>query len=588
MKTEWDLKDLEVNFNEERKNYQSETEKFASKWKNRKDYLEKPEILKEALEEYEKLLTDYQETNEEAYYWLKEKKDSGDTDVTSKFRGVEKFSQKMNDEIRFFGLKVAKISKKNQTKFLGYPGLNEYKHYLEGSFNEAKYLLSEKEEKIIDLKSRSAHSAWEDMTDKLLLSEERKTLLEDGSYGKKTYPDLLNLMKSKNKKVRENAKMNFEYILDRHGISVEAEINAILRNKEIDDELRGFKRPDSERHLDDDLESEVVDALIKSVTKRFEISHKYYELKSKLLGVPKLDYSERAMNYGEIKSDYNYENSVKLVKKVLGNLDSEFGEIFSNFVETGKIDAFPKKGKDGGAFCVHFTKNKPVYILLNHAGSLDDVTTIAHETGHGINNELMKKQNSLNFGTPLSTAEVASTFMEDFVLEELTKEARDEEKLAILMEKLDRDISTIQRQVAFYNFEKELHKTFREKSYLSKEEIGELFKSNLSKYMGSSVDCSKADNWWMYVGHFRRPFYVYSYASGLLISKTMQEKVKENPEFVGKVKDFLSSGESKSPKKLFLDMGIDITKEDFWNKGLDGLEKILVQTEALAKKLGKI
>src|SRR5581483_2305939 len=101
---------------------------------------------------------------------------------------------------------------------------------------------------------------------------------------------------------------------------------------------------------------------------------------------------------------------------------------------------------------------------------------LAHETGHGINNELMKeKQNALNFGTPLSVAEVASTFMEDFVLQELLQHADKEERLTLLMQKLDDDISTIFRQIAFYQFETELHKTFREKGYLTKEEIGEIF-----------------------------------------------------------------------------------------------------------------
>ena len=588
MKTEWDLSKLEIDFEKERKESELAVKEFSSKWKNRKDYLEKSEILLEALDDYEKLLTKYETLNESCYYWLKKRKDFGDTEITSKYRYVEKFEKKLNDEIRFFNLEIAKISNENQKKFVNYEGLQKYKHFLERKFERGKYFLSEKEEKIMSLKSTPAHTAWEDLTERLLLSEEREVLMENGSLEKKTYPDLINLMKSKNSEVRKKAKEAFNYILDRHSISIESEINAILRNKEVNDEVRGYYRPDSARHISDDMDTEIIDSLIETVTERFDISKKYYKLKAKLLKMNKLDYSERGIDYGKIKSNYKYEESLGLIKRVFGKLDSEFSEILSRFSRNGQIDVFPKKGKDGGAFCVGFSKDKPTYISLNHCDTLQNVTTIAHELGHGINNELMKKQNSLNFGTFTSTAEVASTFMEDFVLDELLKNTKDEEKLSILMQKIEGDINSIQRQISFYNFEKELHENFRKESYLPKEKIGELFKNNLSEYMGEYVDCSEADNWWMYIGHFRRPFYVYSYASGVLISKSMQEKVKENPDFVKNVKEFLSAGTSKSPKELFLDMGIDISKKEFWNKGLDNLEQRLVEAENLAKKLGKI
>jgi oligoendopeptidase F len=281
---------------------------------------------------------------------------------------------------------------------------------------------------------------------------------------------------------------------------------------------------------------------------------------------------------------------VELVKKVLGSLDKQFAKILEAYVNNGQIDVFPKKGKSGGAFCTIDLLFHPTYILLNYAGTLNDVRTIAHEVGHGINNELMKeRQNALNFGTPKSTAEVASTFMEDFVLRELEKEADDELKLAILMSKIGDNVSTIFRQIAFYNFERELHDSFRKKGYLSKEEIGALFQKHMVSYMGDYVEQSPgAENWWMYISHFRYIFYVYSYASGLLISKALQEMVRKDPSSIEKVKEFLGAGTYQSPKDIFMYLGIDITKKEFWDEGLDGVQSLLNEAEALAKKLGKI
>ncbi len=179
--------------------------------------------------------------------------------------------------------------------------------------------------------------------------------------------------------------------------------------------------------------------------------------------------------------------------------------------------------------------------------------------------------------------------MEDFVLEEIRKDADDELKLSINVMKLGNDISTIFRQVAFYNFEAELHNNFRAKGYLSKEEIGKLFQKHMSSYMGSAVEQSEgSENWWVYVSHFRYFFYVYSYASGLLISKSLQSEVKNNPKFIFKVKEFLSTGVSDSPKNIFAKLGIDITDKKFWEKGIAEIENLLAETESLAKKLGKI
>jgi oligoendopeptidase F len=186
----------------------------------------------------------------------------------------------------------------------------------------------------------------------------------------------------------------------------------------------------------------------------------------------------------------------------------------------------------------------------------------------------------------LSTAEVASTFMEDFVVQEVEKEADDEMRLEIIIRRLQDDVSTVFRQIACYKFEQELHEEFRNKGYLSKEKIGKMFFKHMESYLGENA--SGCENWWVYWGHIRTYFYNYSYASGLLISKSLQNEVKKDPTFVNKVKEFLSAGTSASPKEIFLKMGIDISKRDFWFRGLDEFDKNVEEAEKLAKKLGKI
>lgn len=595
-RTIWDLSPLfdgddDPRMTEKRKAVEEASYAFVNKWKDRNDYLKEPEVLKEALYEYEAWQRNFGADGDEGYYfWLRTEQNENDPKLKAKFNKIQDFANKIRNDIQFFELRVAKIPAESQQKFLEHRDLKDYRHFLERLFAEAKYMLSEPEEKIMNLKSAPAYGNWVKMTSGFLAKEEREVLTEDGTRAVKNFSEVASLQDSRNKSVRDSAAGAFNDVLRKHAEVAEAELNSILWNKKIDDELRKVPRPDLTRHIADDIESEVVDTLVRAVAQKFSVAQKYYRLKAELFGVARLAYHERNVPYGKADKTYNFDEAVALVSTALGNVDEEFAAVLKNFVANGQIDAFPQKSKRSGAFCAHVLLSQPTYILLNHTGKLRDVLTLAHELGHGINNEFMReKQNALNFGTPLSTAEVASTFMEDFVVEEIAKEADDELKLALAMMRLNDDISTIFRQVACYRFEEDLHKAFRATGYIAKEEIGAMFQKHMASYMGEAVEQSPgSENWWVYWSHIRTFFYVYSYSSGLLISKSLQSAVKSDRGFVGKVKEFLSTGLSASPKSAFARLGIDITDVNFWTRGIEEIENLLDEARTRAKKLGAI
>ncbi len=596
LSTTWNLKPLfsgddDPRIEQKRKILEQKSYEFINAWKDRTDYLEEPAVLRTALDRYEEWKRGWGADGDEGYYfWLRTQQDQNDPKLKANYNKIEEFSKKIENESQFFYLRIARIKPENQKKFLEHAALAKYRHFLERIFAEARYLLSEPEEKIMNLKAATSYSNWTKMTSAFLSREERVVVMEDGSRKSAPFSQIVGLMNSKARPVRNTAAAAFNNILNKHIEVAENELNSVLQNKKIDDELRGTPRPDALRHLSDDIESEVVDSLLDAVTNRFDIPQRYYALKAKLLKVKKLKYHDRNVEYGDVARHYSYAKAVNLVHTVMSKLDRQFADIFTEFMKNGQIDAYPKKGKDSGAFCIHHLITQPTYILLNHTGKLHDVLTIAHELGHGINNELIKqKQHALDFGTPTSTAEVASTFMEDFVLEEILHKADDEGRLAIMMQKLNDDVSSIFRQVACYRFEQDLHHEFRKKGYLSKEQIGMLFRKNMAAYMGGSVEQSEgSENWWVYWSHIRYFFYVYSYAGGLLISKSLQNSVKKDPTFIGKVKVFLSAGLSESPKNIFANLGVDITDRQFWNRGLDEVERLLYETTALSQRLGKL
>ncbi len=596
MQETWDLSPLfksddDLAMKKARKEIEEKHKVFVGKWKQRSDYLQDPLIMKQALDEYENLMRFYGTSGAEGYYFsLREYLDQANPLIKARVNNVDAWSKAIQNEIHFFTLRIAKIPHVEQQKFLKHPQLKKYEHFLERMFTEAEHVLSEPEENLLNLLTTTSYDNWVKMVSTFFSKESRIIFDEEGKENSHTFEALQGLLESSHEPVRSSAARAMNDILNKHSDVVESEMNSILAYKKTVDQIRKFSRPDSSRHLSDDVSSEMVDTLVASVSASFHLSERFYALKAKILGLSKLQYYERNLSYGTLNQKYSYEESVNLVRKVLHRLDTEFGAIFEQFLKEGSIDVYPREGKHGGAYCIHNLMSHPTYIMLNHVGRLQDVKTLAHEVGHGINNELMKKQqHALSFDTPKSTAEVASTFMEDFVFEELERGSNPEQRLALLIFKLNQDVSTVFRQIAFYNFEQELHIEYRNKGYLAKEIIHALFLRHMKAYMGDAVDFSGGgDAWWEYIPHFRDFFYVFSYASGLLISKSLQAKVRKDPSFIIKVKEFLSAGTSDSPRNIFLKMGIDITDKEFWNQGLKEFERLIDETTALAKKLGKI
>jgi oligoendopeptidase F len=594
-KTEWDFsvlfksaEDPAIKQTEER--IKRETDTFVQKWSENTDYLSDPAVLLEALREYE-AWEEFSGNNQVYYYFAYQHYlDLEDGAIKACLGQCLDFQKEISNKVLFFTQRLAKVEKEKQKKFLDYAPLAPFKHYLETLFRSAEHLLSEAEEKVITLYSTGAYSNWKSMRSEFLAAEKVTVKNSKGEQQQMAFEELMTAISDKDKILRDNAVAELNGIFQKHIKMGEWELNSVLEYKKVSDTLRGYSRPDSATHLGDDVETEVVDALLEAVSSRNDIPQRFYKLKAQLLGLEKLAYHERNLEIGEVNKDMDWQSASKLVHEVLADLHPRFAQIFEDMVNGGKIDVYPRGGKYGGAFCSFGSKVTPVLVLLNHTDKLRDVTTIAHEMGHAINHQLMiENESSLNFGDSIFTAEVASTFMEDFVLQKLLEEADESEKLSIMMAKLNDDISSIFRQIACYRFEQELHEVYRKEGYVSAERIGQLFKKYMQAYMGDSVSQDEgSENWWLYWSHIRNYFYVYSYASGLIISKAMQSKYKHDKAFIENIKTFLSTGSSKPVTKKFVDMGIDITKPILWQQGISEVETLLQKTEELAKKLGKI
>jgi oligoendopeptidase F len=550
-------------------------ETFITKWKDNKEYLEDPKILKRLLDDYEKIFANMGIFDKPYYYFaLTKELDLNNKDLKARLNKLSHKLTKLKNELQIFRIPLSKIPKEKQKEFINSEDLKEYKHYLESLFKIGKYLLSDAEEGILSLTAKVSFDNWVNMVEELLSKQTMEIIDEDLNKKEVSYNEIFKYLASTNKEIRDNAVKELNKVNKKYIEIAEYEMNSILEKEQILDDKRGIKRADLVRHLDTDVDSQIVDSLIEIVTKNFNISRDYYKKKAKLLGQKSIGYHERNVPIGNIDKEYKFEDGIQIVKETFYNLDKEFGDILSEYIKNGQIDAFPKANKTGGAYCIKVNKNLPTYILLNYNNKVNDVLTIAHESGHGIHSELASNQNSLNEDYSLAIAEVASTFFEDFVLERILKQTDDTELIKSLkMQKMNDTVNTIFRQVAFYNFEKELHSMFRREGYLSHEDISEVFVKHMHDYLGDAVDIDDSMRYgWIYVSHFRRFFYVYTYASGLLISKYLQKKVREDKNFINNFKKLLEIGSYKSVKDIFKDVGIDISKKAFWEEGINSLK----------------
>lgn len=550
---------------------------FEKKYKG-KDFLSSPKRLAQAFTDKETLT---EEMNGNKCWWYFALRNRLNSDDSYAGAMATKMDQRINNaanKIKFFFLEISKISPKNQSMYLNDPDLFPYKYALERMFNSAKYNLSEKEEQIISLLSQTSYDMWVD-------GQQRVLTQETIEHARKTIPlsKAMSILGDEPKKTRQILHNKINNALKRNASFASAEINAVFNYKKILDERRGYKKCYSETVLGYENDEKTVEDLVDVVTKYFRLSHRFYSLHSKLLGKKNITMADRSVKIGEIKKKFDFESSIDLVKNAFTKVDKKYAQYVDTYLENGQIDVYPKKGKDSGAFCWGIDL-LPTYVLLNHTDNVRSVETFAHEMGHAIHTELSKKQPPRYRHYSTATAEVASTFFELVAADDLEAGLSDKEKIVLLHNKTMGDISTIFRQIACFNFEKELHEKIRTEGQLDQGQIAILLQKHLQSYTGKSMEVTQDDGYFFVTwSHIRRFFYVYSYAYGQIISRALYEKWKADPSYAKKIEQFLSAGRSMSPKDIFKSIGIT-TNAAFFEAGLKGIEADIDKLEKLAKK----
>ncbi len=443
------------------------------------------------------------------------------------------------------------------------------------------YQLSDELERFLHDQSTVGAAAWNKLFDETIAG---LSFTIDGE--RLNLEATLNLLTEKDRPPREAAAREIARVLGEN-VKLFARVhNTLAKEKEIEDRWRSMPTPQTARHLANDVEPEVVEALRNAVVAAYpRLSHRYYELKRRWLGLEKLEIWDRnAPLPMEDDRLVPWDEARQIVLSAYADFSPEMAEIAAPFFERGWIDAGVKPGKAPGAFAHPTVTDVHPYVMLNYLGKPRDVMTLAHELGHGVHQVLAAPQGEMLASTPLTLAETASVFGEMLTFRKLLSEAPDEAARKVLLAgKVEDMINTVVRQIAFYDFECKLHEA-RRAGELTPDAINALWMSVQGESLGPAFTFMQGyETFWAYIPHFvHSPFYVYAYAFGDGLVNALYAVYEEgDADFQQKYFDMLSAGGSKHHKDLLAPFGLDATDPAFWDKGLDMIAGMIDELEAM-------
>jgi oligoendopeptidase F len=362
-------------------------------------------------------------------------------------------------------------------------------------------------------------------------------------------------------------------------------LNTLAFEKQVEDRWRKYPDPAASRHLANEVDAEAVEALEAAVVDAYpSVSHRYYRLKARAMGMEALNYWDRnAPLETAAPRTYGWDEARGMVLESFAALAPQFADTAATFFTQPWIDARPRPGKQSGAYSHPVTAERHPYVLLNYMGERRDVLTLAHELGHAVHQTLCRPLGTLLADTPLTLAETASIFGEGLVFERLLAQATPQERRGLLAGKIEDGLNTVVRQIAFHRFETRFHAA-RLQGELAPDEIASLFLQVMEESLGPAVKLDAGyEHYWAYVSHFTNaPFYVYAYAFGDLLVRGLMERRREDPAaFAPLYEDLLAAGGTKTYVEALAPFGLDPRKKAFWAAGMKQLERLVDEFESL-------
>ena len=503
-----------------------------------------------------------------------------DAETAQFFQTVREETTATESRLLFLTLELNRIEDDALADKLKAPALARYAPWVRDVRAFRPFQLSDEVERLLLEKQVAGRAAW------MRLFDETMAALRFPVRGEALgSAEALNLLSDKDRDVRREAAQALGTVLGENVRTFALITNTLAKDKEIEDQWRGFERPISARNLGNRVEDEVVDALIAAVEAAApRLAHRYYALKARWMGVDRLDYWDRNAPLPEDDDrTVGWDEAISTVLAAYRAFSPELAGIGRRFFDNDWIDVPVRNGKSPGAFAHPTVPGAHPYLLLNYQGKARDVMILAHELGHGVHQVLAGGQGLLMAETPLTLAETASVFGEQLTFRALLDgESEPERRRVMLAGKVEDMLNTVVRQVAFCAFERRVHEE-RRSGELTPERLSEHWLAVQSESLGPALRFHDEYRfYWAYIPHFiHAPFYVYAYAFGECLVNALYAVYRAEPAgFEEKYLDMLRAGGSLRHRELLAPFGLDASEPAFWSRGLDVIAGFVDELEA--------
>jgi oligoendopeptidase F len=505
----------------------------------------------------------------------------GDAAIAQFYQGVQERLTDISTHLLFFALELNRLEDEPLSAAMEDPALAHYAPWIQTVRLYRDHQLSDEAEQLLHDKSVTGRAAWNRLFDETIAGlrfvVDGETLTEE---------QCLALLSDSDGGVRKKASAALSKVFKKNVPLFSLITNTLAKDKEVEDRWRSYDSPAASRHLDNQIEPEVAEALVSAVQASYaDLSHRYYKLKASWFGKETIPFWDRnAPLPDEDDSKSSWDDAQNVVIEAYKAFSPEMADIGQRFFEESWIDAEVRLGKQGGAFSHSTVPSVHPYILTNYQGRTRDIMTLAHELGHGVHQVLAAPQGTLMSSTPLTLAETASVFGEMLTFQALLAQQTDPQKRKFMIAgKVEDMINTVVRQIAFHSFETRVHDE-RRSGELTPDRLAEIWMDVQRESLGPAIELSPDyENYWVYIPHFiHSPFYVYAYAFGDCLVNSLYAAYQEQPDgFVEKYFDLLRAGGTKRHGELLAPFGLDATDPDFWKRGLSVIAGFIDELEAI-------
>lgn len=510
--------------------------------------------------------------------------DSRPTENQALLAKVREAFSSITEKLLFFELELLKMDETRFASLVRDATLKDWQHYLVQLRKTAPYSLSEEVEQALKRKDLAGKDGFVQLFDELTSSFSYQfTRPDEDTPAELSGEELLAFLYHSSADVRENAFATFLNKHQEHALVLTSCFNNLLLDHEREGNLRGYPEAITPTCLESETEPQMVEQMMTVSEQNYPLARDYYRLKQQLLGLDKMKNTDLYAPLPGSDRRFSFDEARSLVLESFADFSPQLADCAAGFFTERRIDAPPSAGKSGGAFCMGMMPGLPPYVMLNFTGTLRDLSTLAHELGHGVHFSLSQAQNLSHYNAPLPLAETASVFAEMLLTRKLLAVGDRQMKIELLCARIEEIIATSFRQNVLTRFELAAHKARGEK-LLSSEDYCELWWQENHKLLGDKIEMIEPYRYgWSYISHFiHARFYCYSYIFGeLLVLSLYKQYQQQGEDFVVKYLELLRAGGSAPPQSLLDPFGVDLNDPAFWQQGYNLLADMIEQLRQL-------